>query len=122
MLRVLLTQSKHIFCTYLPLLCAATSFGKAPRPCCRAPSSYSLSGECVTWLLILAATVRDQRSISQGNQTSLRHVWGRSSMKLKRLRLIGFKSFVEPADFLIEPGLTGVVGPNGCGKSNLVEA
>jgi chromosome segregation protein len=36
--------------------------------------------------------------------------------------LIGFKSFVEPTDFLIEPGLTGVVGPNGCGKSNLVEA
>ena len=43
-------------------------------------------------------------------------------MKLTRLRLVGFKSFVEPADFLIEPGLTGVVGPNGCGKSNLVEA
>jgi len=43
-------------------------------------------------------------------------------MKLTRLRLIGFKSFVEPADFAIEPGLTGVVGPNGCGKSNLVEA
>ncbi len=43
-------------------------------------------------------------------------------MKLTRLRLLGFKSFVEPADFLIEPGLTGVVGPNGCGKSNLVEA
>jgi chromosome segregation protein len=43
-------------------------------------------------------------------------------MKLSRLRLIGFKSFVEPTDFLIEPGLTGVVGPNGCGKSNLVEA
>src|ERR1700688_4088781 len=43
-------------------------------------------------------------------------------MKLTRLRLTGFKSFVEPTDFLIEPGLTGVVGPNGCGKSNLVEA
>src|SRR5664279_1713738 len=43
-------------------------------------------------------------------------------MKLTRLRLIGFKSFVEPTDFLIEPGLNGVVGPNGCGKSNLVEA
>ena len=43
-------------------------------------------------------------------------------MKLTRLRLIGFKSFVEPTDFHIEPGLTGVVGPNGCGKSNLVEA
>jgi chromosome segregation protein len=43
-------------------------------------------------------------------------------MKLTRLKLVGFKSFVEPTEFLIEPGLTGVVGPNGCGKSNLVEA
>jgi len=43
-------------------------------------------------------------------------------MKLTRLRLHGFKSFVEPTDFVIDPGLTGVVGPNGCGKSNLVEA
>ena len=43
-------------------------------------------------------------------------------MKLTRLRVVGFKTFVEPTDFLIEPGLTGVVGPNGCGKSNLVEA
>src|SRR5690606_16239372 len=37
-------------------------------------------------------------------------------------RLSGFKSFVEPTELLIEPGLTGVVGPNGCGKSNLLEA
>ncbi len=43
-------------------------------------------------------------------------------MKFTRLRLAGFKSFVEPTDLLIEPGLTGVVGPNGCGKSNLLEA
>jgi chromosome segregation protein len=43
-------------------------------------------------------------------------------MKFSRLRLLGFKSFVEPSDFVIERGLTGVVGPNGCGKSNLVEA
>jgi chromosome segregation protein len=43
-------------------------------------------------------------------------------VKLTRLRLVGFKSFVDSTDFLIEPGLTGVVGPNGCGKSNLVEA
>ncbi len=43
-------------------------------------------------------------------------------MKFSRLRLLGFKSFVEPTDFVIEDGLTGVVGPNGCGKSNLVEA
>lgn len=43
-------------------------------------------------------------------------------MKFRKLRLAGFKSFVEATEFLIEPGLTGVVGPNGCGKSNLVEA
>lgn len=43
-------------------------------------------------------------------------------MQITRLRLTGFKSFVDPADLRIEPGLTGVVGPNGCGKSNLLEA
>jgi chromosome segregation protein len=43
-------------------------------------------------------------------------------MKFTKLRIAGFKTFVEPVDFLIEPGLTGIVGPNGCGKSNLVEA
>ncbi|MCP5363875.1 MAG: chromosome segregation protein SMC [Hyphomicrobiales bacterium] len=43
-------------------------------------------------------------------------------MHLRKVTICGFKSFVESADFLIEPGLTGVVGPNGCGKSNLVEA
>ena len=43
-------------------------------------------------------------------------------MKIRRLKLTGFKSFVEPSELRIEPGLTGVVGPNGCGKSNLLEA
>ncbi|MCM2450941.1 chromosome segregation SMC family protein [Agrobacterium vitis] len=43
-------------------------------------------------------------------------------MKFTKLRVVGFKSFVEPTEFIIERGLTGVVGPNGCGKSNLVEA
>lgn len=43
-------------------------------------------------------------------------------MRFSKLRLLGFKSFVEPTEFVIERGLTGVVGPNGCGKSNLVEA
>lgn len=43
-------------------------------------------------------------------------------MKITRLRLIGFKSFVDLTELVIEPGLTGVVGPNGCGKSNLLEA
>ncbi len=43
-------------------------------------------------------------------------------MQFTRLRLVGFKSFVDPTELLIAPGLTGVVGPNGCGKSNLLEA
>jgi chromosome segregation protein len=43
-------------------------------------------------------------------------------MHFSRLRLSGFKSFVDPTELHIEPGLTGVVGPNGCGKSNLLEA
>ncbi|MGE0725954.1 MAG: AAA family ATPase, partial [Alphaproteobacteria bacterium] len=43
-------------------------------------------------------------------------------MQFAKLRLAGFKSFVEPTELGIEPGLTGIVGPNGCGKSNLVEA
>src|SRR5688500_12085659 len=43
-------------------------------------------------------------------------------MLIRKLKLAGFKSFVEPAELRIEPGLTGVVGPNGCGKSNLLEA
>ena len=43
-------------------------------------------------------------------------------MQFSRLRLSGFKSFVDPTELVIEPGMTGIVGPNGCGKSNLVEA
>ncbi len=43
-------------------------------------------------------------------------------MRIKQLKLSGFKSFVEPAELRIESGLTGIVGPNGCGKSNLLEA
>ncbi len=43
-------------------------------------------------------------------------------MKFNRLRLSGFKSFVEPTELFIEPGLTAIVGPNGCGKSNLFDA
>ena len=43
-------------------------------------------------------------------------------IKFKKLKLKGFKSFVEPTEIIIEQGLTGIVGPNGCGKSNLVEA
>lgn len=43
-------------------------------------------------------------------------------MQIKKLKLSGFKSFVDPTELRIEKGLTGVVGPNGCGKSNLLEA
>ncbi len=43
-------------------------------------------------------------------------------MQISKLRLSGFKSFVQPTELFIESGLTGIVGPNGCGKSNLVDA
>ena len=43
-------------------------------------------------------------------------------MKFKNLEINGFKSFSDKTNFLIENGLTGIVGPNGCGKSNIVEA
>ena len=43
-------------------------------------------------------------------------------MRFKRLEMSGFKSFFDKTNFFIEDGLTGIVGPNGCGKSNIVEA
>ena len=43
-------------------------------------------------------------------------------MQFKKLEINGFKSFYEKTTFLIQSGLTGIVGPNGCGKSNIVES
>ena len=43
-------------------------------------------------------------------------------MKFKKIKVTGFKSFVDPTEIVIEEGLTGIVGPNGCGKSNVVES
>src|SRR4026209_2639432 len=43
-------------------------------------------------------------------------------MRLARIRLVGFKSFVDPTTVSFPSNLTGVVGPNGCGKSNIIDA
>jgi len=52
----------------------------------------------------------------------LEESYGQRTLRFSKLRLNGFKSFVDPTDLIIADGLTGVVGPNGCGKSNLLEA
>jgi len=43
-------------------------------------------------------------------------------VKIDKVRIVGFKSFADPVEFSVLPGITGIVGPNGCGKSNLIEA
>ena len=43
-------------------------------------------------------------------------------MKFKKIKILGFKSFFVPTELDIDEGLTGIVGPNGCGKSNVVES
>jgi chromosome segregation protein len=58
----------------------------------------------------------------KADDVQLTESWGYLPLRLTRLRLNGFKSFVDPTDLVIHEGLTGVVGPNGCGKSNLLEA
>ena len=44
------------------------------------------------------------------------------TVQFRRMRIAGFKSFAEPVSVEIQPGLTGIVGPNGCGKSNIIDA
>ena len=58
----------------------------------------------------------------QNNRTLTRIIRKPCSVRFNKLRLNGFKSFVDPTEMVIADGLTGIVGPNGCGKSNLLEA
>ena len=101
------------------------SFGKARLPVVAVARAIHCPADAVPSSYGVIRASREQRmscpAITARPRAHARRA-GKTAMKLTRLRLIGFKSFVEPTDFLIEPGLTGVVGPNGCGKSNLVEA
>ena len=87
--------------------------GHDPR---RYPGRYSGVGSMRRW----PGVVRLAGSGDKSRYGS--HVFEGDLMHINRLRLLGFKSFVEPTELVIEKGLTGVVGPNGCGKSNLLEA
>src|SRR6185312_15374576 len=62
------------------------------------------------------------RRFRQGAERGVAQKLTGSTVQFSKLRLSGFKTFVDPTELSIEPGMTGVVGPNGCGKSNLVEA
>ncbi len=66
-------------------------------------------------IVVDSACMQARRYAPQVNHRS-------NPLRFSRLRLNGFKSFVDPTDLVIHEGLTGVVGPNGCGKSNLLEA
>src|SRR5689334_25141190 len=65
---------------------------------------------------------RRRRHRPRPRRSSTKSKAGSAEMQFAKLRLTGFKSFVDPTELVIDPGLTGIVGPNGCGKSNLVEA
>ena len=72
-----------------------------------------------------AATWEHLEPRAQGRPARRIKPWprgGATGLRIRRLKLSGFKSFVESTELRVEPGLTGVVGPNGCGKSNLLEA
>lgn len=68
------------------------------------------------WLGVDSGAYGFAHSLNCGNQRTI------ATLRFSKLRLTGFKSFVDPTDLIIADGLTGVVGPNGCGKSNLLEA
>ena len=73
----------------------------------------------------MVATISGKAGLTQPQATGTltkKRIKGSTSVRFTKLRLAGFKSFVDPTELLISDGLTGVVGPNGCGKSNLLEA
>src|SRR6185437_4523433 len=65
---------------------------------------------------------RRRRHRPRPRRSSTKSKAGSAEMQFAKLRLSGFKSFVDPTELIIDSGMTGIVGPNGCGKSNLVEA
>ena len=69
-----------------------------------------------------AAHIEDDWDDTDEVSAPVEHSPRHGTLRFDKIRLAGFKSFVDPTDFFIERGLTGIVGPNGCGKSNLLEA
>src|SRR5437588_4175019 len=68
------------------------------------------------------STCSTRRSPRRCRRHDARRFQAIDNVHFSKLRISGFKSFVDATELVIEPGLTGIVGPNGCGKSNLVEA
>ena len=89
---------------------------------CEATPTFFINGKKYEGALSLDELDKAIATASVALLPALVRLRGARAMKVNRLRLHGFKSFVDPTEIPIEPGVTGVVGPNGCGKSNLARS